>query len=372
MYWNSNFSNLCILFCLAIAAELFIASHGSLRVTAGVCSVLWLQFVRNTKRNSEHMDTSPCRVEAWLFLRWSKRWRQRVGWVIASGFAASFYAPALLALAVVWCVAQRCVPTKVLSLLVLSWVAPTMEWPMARQLGQLLYEAFDARHTMTDSLALRQAAEDYTLIFCLHPHGIVPLQTLMFCALCDQLLKRTGSFVVASASVLFYLPVLRTLVGWFGGVPADYETIKRSLHSRHLYVTPGGLAEMMKAKRGADIVVWKKRRGLCRLALETGARLVPIYVFNNDYFDHAPFTSLSRRLRVSILLFWGQCGLPIPFRPRRPLVFAIGQPLETRRIASPTDSDIDRLHANYETALHDLFRTHRAAAGKPDAHLVVT
>lgn len=313
----------------------------------------------------------PCRVEARVFRRWSKRWRQRVGWILASCFAASFYLPVLLAIAVAVAVAQQWVPPKSLCLVVALWMIPPMEWPTARKLGQLLYETLDAHHTITDTSSLREAAGSESLVFCLHPHGIVPLQTLIFCALCDQLLECTASFAVVSASVLFYVPILRTFVGWFGGVQADYETIKRSLESRHLYVTPGGLAEMMRAKRGADIVVWKQRRGLCRLALETGARLVPIYVFNNDYFDHLPLTSLSRRLRASILLFWGQFGLPIPFKPLRPLVFAIGTPLESRLVTNPTNDDINRLHARYETAIQDLFDGYKAAAGKPEANLVI-
>ncbi len=37
-----------------------------------------------------------------------------------------------------------------------------------------------------------------------------------------------------------------------------------------------------------------------------------------------------------------------------------------------TDEDVDRLHTAFYTALADLFERHKAAAGWPDARLVIT
>ena len=39
---------------------------------------------------------------------------------------------------------------------------------------------------------------------------------------------------------------------------------------KHLYILPGGVAEVFTSTPGKDIIVFGKRRGLCRLALETG------------------------------------------------------------------------------------------------------
>ena len=54
---------------------------------------------------------------------------------------------------------------------------------------------------------------------------------------------------------------------------------------------PGGLAEIFTARPGRDAIVWRQRRGLCRLSLETGARLIPMYVFGGNDFFHQGFTS---------------------------------------------------------------------------------
>ncbi|EOD34231.1 hypothetical protein EMIHUDRAFT_201911 [Emiliania huxleyi CCMP1516] len=80
-------------------------------------------------------------------------------------------------------------------------------------------------------------------------------------------------------------------------MPATYSNLKRNLTSgsgatflrakhpgRNLYMLPGGVAEIFTAQPA--------RRGLCRLALETGARLTPMYVFGgNDFY----FQSLTSR-----------------------------------------------------------------------------
>ena len=39
---------------------------------------------------------------------------------------------------------------------------------------------------------------------------------------------------------------------------------------KHLYILPGGVAEVFTSTPGRDIIVFGQRRGLCRLALETG------------------------------------------------------------------------------------------------------
>lgn len=87
---------------------------------------------------------------------------------------------------------------------------------------------------------------------------------------------------------MFYLPGLNILLGWLKGGPADYKILKHGIElwGKSLYMLPGGIAEVYTAQPGKDIVVWKCRRGLCKLALETGAILVPMYVHGgNDFFD---------------------------------------------------------------------------------------
>ena len=71
--------------------------------------------------------------------------------------------------------------------------------------------------------------------------------------------------------------------------------------------------------------------------------------------------------QVSLTVFWGRWGLPLP-KPVK-LVFVRGRPLELPRIANPTAADVDAYHALYAArllALYDAYRAkHPAYAHKP-------
>ena len=225
---------------------------------------------------------------------------------------------------------------------------------------------------------------------------MVPIQALLWAAYADQVLRTGKRGTVygfgGMASVVFRMPLLRTLMGWLTGMPASYALLKRNLTSgsgatfgaarhpgRNCYMLPGGIAEIFTAAPGGHTVVWKARRGLCRLALETGARLIPMYVFGgNDFFHQAAtgdstIARLSRKFGASVTFFWGWCFLPVPLVPPHGVSIVIGDPLPSRRAAGekPTDAEIDALHKAYADELNAAFDAHKAAAGYPDATLKI-
>lgn len=79
------------------------------------------------------------------------------------------------------------------------------------------------------------------------------------------------------------------------------------------------IQQIFYAKPGSDVVFFKRRKGLIRLALQTGADLIPVYFFGANYMFEQLATSdgilgkLSRSMRAGLTFFWGQYGLPIPF-----------------------------------------------------------
>jgi 1-acyl-sn-glycerol-3-phosphate acyltransferase len=67
------------------------------------------------------------------------------------------------------------------------------------------------------------------------------------------------------------------------------------------------------------VALLKGRKGFVRLALKTGAPLVPVYVFGNSKLLRLLklpelFERMSRWSRISLTPFFGRFGLPIPFR----------------------------------------------------------
>ena len=115
----------------------------------------------------------------------------------------------------------------------------------------------------------------------------------------------------------------------------------------------------------------RDRKGFVKLALETGAQIVPCYCFGNSQIFDTPFNStsdnsdnggggmswvarLSRRLRAALVLFWGRFGLPIPFRA--PLLTVIGRPIPVPKISSAGGSaTTGEPSAELVNEYHDLY-----------------
>jgi 2-acylglycerol O-acyltransferase 2 len=71
------------------------------------------------------------------------------------------------------------------------------------------------------------------------------------------------------------------------------------------------------------------RKGFIKLALESGADVIPVYLLGNtavlQVFKHPLLVKVSRTLGASLTLFWGRWGLPLPMPDR--LVYLRGSPL---------------------------------------------
>lgn len=137
---------------------------------------------------------------------------------------------------------------------------------------------------------------------------------------------------------------------------------------------------MFVASPGKHAIVFKSRKGLCKLAIESGAKLIPCYVFGaNDFFVSAAkydgiFSKVSRMLRTGITIFWGQYGLLIPFTPKVTMLFAepITPPTEGWNGEGPVPQElIDQLHATYIKAITDLFDKYKEVCGYPEATLEI-
>ena len=125
--------------------------------------------------------------------------------------------------------------------------------------------------------------------------------------------------------------------------------------------------------------MFKERRGLIKLSLETGAELLPTYVFGGTDFFHNLHTEdnaiarLSRRLQIGMTVFWGRWGLPcVPLTPR--VTMCIADPIPVKRWEGPgpvPPEEIEALHQRYLTALRSMFDEYKGLAGYPDAVLEV-
>lgn len=355
---------------------------------------------------------------------------------------------------------------------------PLREWKCIRSVFELFYTVFDFHHNIrtinpppggsneddedhnnsNNDNQRRQREQSHfqpsslftetqtkSLCICaMHPHGVVPVHSFLWVAFCNQYFPEDMYGFGATADAALRIPLLRQVLGWTAANSASRHVVvpRMMKGGKNLYVLPGGVAEVFLAKPGTHAIK-AKRRGLMRVALQTGAALVPVYVFGgNDFFHHvatSDVTSLfrewtrkkkkkkgggrgegrqnqehdsqeterqkhkftermdsnlekiSRKARAGFTVFWGQYGLPMPYKVKCCMV--LGDPivplrgsklgedklqcedgstkLTCRRTPNPTEEQIDDLLERYTDALRRLFDQYKAQAGCPYAHLEI-
>jgi 2-acylglycerol O-acyltransferase 2 len=212
-------------------------------------------------------------------------------------------------------------------------------------------------------------------IYAISPHGIFPF-ALGFAVLPELASRVFGEFrpVVATATSLF--PFLRTILSWLNSVDASRPSVDQALkEGSRIGLAPGGIAEMFEGypKPGThpneEYVILNSRKGFVRMAIKHGVPLIPVYCFGSTKMfrrlELPALEHLSKLLRISICVFFGSWGLPMPFRQR--LLYVMGSPLFPPNAGSNNtaelDQHVDALHARFCNELIALFDRHKESYG---------
>lgn len=135
----------------------------------------------------------------------------------------------------------------------------------------------------------------------------------------------------------------------------------------------GGAQEALNARPGVYKLVLKRRKGFIKCAIQTGAPIVPVFSFNEvevyDQLSNEPGTRLRRIQEVikkvttiAPVVFIGRGFFQYSFglMPRRyPITTVVGEPLETVKNTSPTNTEIEEYHEKFVFALTKLFEEHK-------------
>ncbi|RHY85203.1 hypothetical protein DYB35_013991 [Aphanomyces astaci] len=219
-------------------------------------------------------------------------------------------------------------------------------------------------------------------LFAVHPHGVASWHH-------GVLLGNTSTppfsdFVPGDqrrhlgASVVFRIPLWREFMLYFGVVDASKHVAHAVLKSgKTLVILVGGVIEQMMAKRGEHLIYVKHRKGHCKLAIQHGTAVVPVYCFGEtDMFETSTFLLpfrqwVAKKFSVALPICWGPYWwCPIyPFDVEYHHVF--GNPIPTTRADHPTQEDIDRVHKQYVAELERIFEKYKAQFGYPEATLHV-
>lgn len=208
-------------------------------------------------------------------------------------------------------------------------------------------------------------------MLCYYPHALFPCA---YWLIYDFMKKKYQiRFMYTGANIIFWVPILRRIMVFWGCVSVSAEAMKEHLQSPYPYnclmLQPDGIRGMFYGIEHEQIVL-ERRRGFCRIALQTGASLVPCYVFGANQFYWRRFgpdsfaARLSKKLRVSIVYWSGYWGVPFGCVPvPTKLVVAIGAPILVTKTAEPTKEQIDELHSAFVKAIKDLYDCYKHKMG---------
>lgn len=229
-------------------------------------------------------------------------------------------------------------------------------------------------------------------IFAFHPHGIVSFSAWLTFASDALGFARLFPGIDCRCLTLrlnFRAPLFREYLLWHGVCDVSKRSCLTLLgRGKSIFIAVGGGTESLHAKPGAHDLVLRRRRGFVKVALRTGASLVPVYAFGeNSTFRTAnelPPTSLVRRFQRSLTkytgftlpLFFGTGFLlPLGLLPYPvPLDIVVGAPLDVPKFegdesSAEFDALVDKYHGLFVAALQALFEAHREKYAKGEASL---
>lgn len=222
-----------------------------------------------------------------------------------------------------------------------------------------------------------------SIIGC-EPHGVLPLSIISFADYCyygadtPSIVKETRAM---ATSTIFYLPLLRQLWSWLGIDPISRAHMRGLLErGRSVLLIPGGVAECLRMTPSCEVVYLRKRFGFVKLAMQTGAQIVPAYSFGQtrtySYWKLGPplcsdatTSALSKVIGLAPMAFWGRWGTPMPRQAKIHTVVGKAIPVEKR--VDPTNEEVAAKLEEFIGAVKGLFERHRVENGYGDVELVV-
>ncbi|EPE32631.1 hypothetical protein GLAREA_07765 [Glarea lozoyensis ATCC 20868] len=235
-------------------------------------------------------------------------------------------------------------------------------------------------------------------IFGYHPHGIISMGA--FGAFATEALGFSQLFPGIKNTLLtldsnFRIPLYRDYALAMGLSSVSKESCENLLSrggpnnegmGRAITIVVGGARESLDAQPYTLRLVLKRRKGFVKMAIRTGADLVPVLAFGeNDLYDQFSAEShprihkfqllVKKMLGFTIPLFHarGVFNYDVGLMPyRRPLNIVVGKPITVAQSGKPSQEEIDRVHEEYVTELErlwDLWKDKFAPDRKEDLNI---
>ncbi|KAF6829870.1 diacylglycerol acyltransferase type 2a [Colletotrichum plurivorum] len=256
------------------------------------------------------------------------------------------------------------------------------EWLRSRYIWKLFADYYPAQLHKTHELP---STRKY--VFGYHPHGIISHGA--FAAFATNALGFDEKFPGITNSLLtldnnFRIPLYRDYILAMGVRSVSKESIWNTLSKggingegmgRAVTIVIGGARESLEAQPGTLRLILKGRKGFIKMALRTGADLVPVLGFGeNDLYEQLsprrhPWVHNFQMFVLRVFKFTlpalhgrGILNYDVGMMPyRRPLNIVVGKPIKvtTAPSAQPSQQEIDRLHELYVAELQKIWDTYK-------------
>lgn len=276
-------------------------------------------------------------------------------------YGVFFWVPILIG-SLFYCLSLHVATMTTLGILAFVYLPNYEEWPPAfrtHRASGLLARYFSYRTIIE---APTSDYENLPSIYAFGPHGVFGLAPTFQAIMNGLVVGEEMHFLAAPAA--FYVPFYNMLLAMMGFKSVDRSTFTKLLKSgRSVGVLPGGIAEMFAISKDEEVLMVQNRKGFIKIALQTGAQIVPCYCFGNTQTFSSGSTqwlaSLSRILRMSFIVFWGRFGLPIPHRT--PLLTVLGRPISCPKMdkSEPSAEMINEYHELYLRETRRIYDTYK-------------
>eukprot|EP01025_Chloroclados_australasicus_P064469 TRINITY_DN8620_c0_g2_i2.p1 TRINITY_DN8620_c0_g2~~TRINITY_DN8620_c0_g2_i2.p1 ORF type:complete len:353 (-),score=32.87 TRINITY_DN8620_c0_g2_i2:382-1338(-) len=224
-------------------------------------------------------------------------------------------------------------------------------------------------------------AED-TYLVGMEPHSVMPVAIPSVfnddSAVVPEGLKPIHGL---ATSVIFWTPIVKHLWWWLGIRPAEKNVMKKYLNNGvSLCIVPGGVRELLYMDRGKEALYLSTRGGFVKLALQTGANLVPSFAFRQtelfsyiklDYFiGKNLYEKLARAIRFCPLILWGRWGIP-GFPKQVPMTVVVGKPIHVTKTENPSDEMVQEYLNKFISEMERIFNQYKKQAGCEDLLLEI-
>jgi len=214
------------------------------------------------------------------------------------------------------------------------------------------------------------------------PHGVFPYGNLLAMLVWPVL---SGSYFRGlAASSALRPPIFKQILRSMGVIDASRHIARKALDEDRscIGISTGGVAEVFETNAKDECIVLKQRIGLIKLAIQTGADLVPCYLFGNTDLlgcwagEGIPqgrniLERISRKVGFALIIVYGRFGLPIPRRV--PILGVMGKPIPTFQIKceQPTQEQLDSIQKLLLDEMQEIFERYKGLYGWDDKKLII-